>query len=156
MKPNSTAAVGHVGLNVSDIEVSQVFYREVLGFTKAHESLEGGLRHACFAREGKIVLTLWEQRGKRPKKHRSGLHHLAFEVGSMEEIRRTRGLVENLGMRWSEGVLGCSRRAASDVIYFEDPDGIRIEVYCNTGQDVQRHDACGGIAPNPESMDLIN
>jgi lactoylglutathione lyase len=134
MKRNTaTIALGHVGLNVSDIDVSRVFYQEVLGFTTAHESIEGRFRYACFAREGRVVLTLWERTGKRLKRHRPGLHHVAFEAGSIEEMNRTKGLLDNLGMRWSEGALGCSRHPGLEVIYFEDPDGIRIEVYCAAG-----------------------
>jgi lactoylglutathione lyase len=119
--------LSHVGLNVCDLEVSRVFYQEELGFKLAHESFAG---RACLARDGRIVLTLWEHRGKRARKHRPGLHHLAFEAGSMEEIDRIKGLLENLGIRWNEGVLGCSNRSTPFVIYFEDPDGIRIEVCC--------------------------
>jgi lactoylglutathione lyase len=126
-------AVGHVGLNVSDIDVSKVFYEEVLGFALAHEYIQGRFRYACFARDGRIALTLWEHSGGHFKKHRPGLHHLAFEASSIEEVSRTKGLLENLGMRWSEGALGCSEGTSLDVIYFEDPDGIRIEVYCPAG-----------------------
>ena len=96
MKRNpSTIAVGHVGLNVSDLEVSAVFYREVFGFTIARESIEGPFRYASMAQDGRIVLTLWEQRGGRFKKHRPGLHHLAFEAASLEELNRTKGLLDN-------------------------------------------------------------
>ena len=39
MKSNSgSLTVGHVGLNVSDIEISKAFYQEVLGLRVAEES----------------------------------------------------------------------------------------------------------------------
>ena len=81
------------------------------------------------AQDGRIVLTLWKQRGGRFKKHRPGLHHLALEVVSLEELNRTKGLLDNLGMHWSEGAATHAEGASLDVAYFEDPDGIRIEVY---------------------------
>jgi lactoylglutathione lyase len=115
-----------------------VFYQEVLGFRIIHESVEGGVRYASFARDGKILLTLWEQNSKRLKRHRPGLHHVAFEAASLEEMNRTRGLLDNLGLRWSANAFSCSHRPTLDVIYFEDPDGIRIEVYCAAQASYQR------------------
>ena len=55
------------------------------------------------ARNGKTVLTLWEHSGGRIKKRRPGLHHLAFEARSLEEVNRTKGLLAGLGMHWTEG-----------------------------------------------------
>jgi len=122
-------AVGHIGLNVSDLEISKAFYQEVLGMRVARESIEFPLKYASMAWDGKIVLTLWEQTGGRFKKHRPGLHHLAFEADSMDEINRTKGLLENLGARWSEGSRLYVDEARSAAIHFKDPDGIRIELY---------------------------
>jgi catechol-2,3-dioxygenase len=91
----STIAVGHIGLNVSDMDISEGFYQEVLGLRVAEESVEFPFRYASLARDGKTVLTLWEQSGGRFKKRRPGLHHLAFEAGSVEEVNRTKALSSN-------------------------------------------------------------
>jgi lactoylglutathione lyase len=121
--------VGHIGLNVSDLEVSKIFYQEVLGMHVTSESLEFPIKYASMTWDGKIVLTLWEQSGGRFKKRRAGLHHLAFEANSLEEINRTKGLLENLGAHWSEGAHLYAVGAKSAAIHFKDPDGIRIELY---------------------------
>ena len=57
------------------------------------------------------------------------LHMLAFVVDSAEEVSRTKGLLENLGARWSEKDPLSSQPSSSAVLHFEDPDGIPIEVY---------------------------
>jgi lactoylglutathione lyase len=124
-----TIAVGHIGLNVSNIEISETFYREVLGFRVASEFLQFPFRHASMTRDGKTMLTLWEQSDGRFKKNRPGLHHLAFEADSVEEVNRTKGILENLGAHWSEGAFLYKRMPRSAAIYFKDPDGIRIELY---------------------------
>jgi lactoylglutathione lyase len=124
-----TIALGHIGLTVSDLDVSEGFYQEVLGLRVVDESLQFPSRYASMARDGKTVLTLWEQSGRRIKKRQPALHHLAFEAESVEEVNRTKGLLDNLGAHWTEGAriyLEGSRTAA---IHFEDPDGIRIELY---------------------------
>src|SRR5262249_2469871 len=38
-------AVGHIGLNVSDLEISKAFYQEVLGMRVAKESIEFPLKY---------------------------------------------------------------------------------------------------------------
>jgi catechol-2,3-dioxygenase len=122
-------AVGRIGLNVSDLELSRTFYEEVLGLRVISESDHFPLRYATMGRDGKTVLTLWEQTEGRFKKRRPGLHHLAFEMASVEEVNRTRGLLDNLGARWSEGTQLYPEGLRSAGIHFKDPDGIRIEVY---------------------------
>jgi len=128
--------VGHIGLNVSDLEISKTFYQEVLGMRVTGESLEFPVKFALLTRNGKIVLTLWEQSAARFKKRRAGLHHLAFEADSVEEISRTKGLLENLGAHWSEGAQLYAEGSRSAAIHFKDPDGIRIELYTAESADV--------------------
>jgi lactoylglutathione lyase len=125
----STIALGHIGINVSDIDVSEAFYQEVLGFRVGDESLEFPFRYASMTLDGKPVLTLWEHDGKPAKKRRPGLHHLAFEAKSAEEINRTKGLLKHIGTRWTEGARLYDEGARAAAIHFQDPDGIRIEVY---------------------------
>jgi len=52
--------IRHVALNVSDLDVSEGFYQEVLGLRVEHESLHRPLRDASMGRDGEVVLTLWE------------------------------------------------------------------------------------------------
>jgi lactoylglutathione lyase len=138
-------ALGHIGLNVSDIEISKMFYQEVFGLRVVDESVEFPFEYASLARDGAIVLTLWEHATKRLKMNRPGLHHLAFEADSIEEVNRTKGLLENLGGRWDEGAQLYPEIPKSDAIHFEDPDGIRIEVYCRTPSNVELREVapCG-------------
>ncbi|HKD67378.1 MAG TPA: VOC family protein [Candidatus Binataceae bacterium] len=128
IKPGNIA-LGHIGLNVSDLDVSEGFYQEVLGLRVLDESLKFPSRYASMARDGKTVLTLWEQGGGRIKKRHPGLHHLAFEVDSVEEVNRTKGLLDNLGAHWTEGVRIYAEGTRAASIHFKDPDGIRIELY---------------------------
>jgi len=81
------------------------------------------------ARGGRTVLTLWEHAGRAIARRGPGLHHLAFEVESVEQVNRTRGLLDSLGARWTEGARIYPEGPRDAAIHFEDPDGIRIEVY---------------------------
>jgi catechol-2,3-dioxygenase len=83
------------------------------------------------ARDGKVVLTLWEQRHGQFKMHRPGLHHLAVEARSVEEVNRTKGILNTLGAQWGEGTQLYHEGPMSAGIYFSDPDGMRIEPVCS-------------------------
>jgi lactoylglutathione lyase len=146
-------AVGHIALNVSDIEISVAFYQEVLGMRVASESLEFPFKYASMAWDGKTVLTLWEQSGGRFKKRRPGLHHLAFEADSVKELDRTKGLLENLGAPWSEGAKLYAEESRSAAIHFKDPDGIRIELYTVDRKDTPLQEQ-KGIPLAPEVNEL--
>jgi lactoylglutathione lyase len=79
-----TMALGQIGLNVSDLDVSEGFYQEVLGLRVIDEFLQFPFRYASMARDGKTVLTLLEQTRGRFKTRRPGLHHLVFEAKSQK------------------------------------------------------------------------
>jgi catechol 2,3-dioxygenase-like lactoylglutathione lyase family enzyme len=129
MKPKKrTIALEEIGLNVSDLDVSEAFYQEVFGLRVAHESLEFPFRYASMARDGETVFTLCEQPYSESKNALRDSLHLVFETQSAEELNRIAGILDNLGARWSEG----ARRPEQSVplsIRFEDPDGIAIEVF---------------------------
>jgi lactoylglutathione lyase len=79
---------------------------------------------------GRLILTLWEQSEGRFKKYRPGLHHLAFHVASWDDLRRSKKVLDRLGVHYRYD------RTASEAdgfmwsgIFFENPDGISLEIY---------------------------
>jgi catechol-2,3-dioxygenase len=77
-----TVALGHIGLTVSDLDVSEGFYQEVLGLRVVDESLQFPSRYASMARDGKTVLTLWE--------HTAGRSRSAGPVCTISRLKRIR------------------------------------------------------------------
>lgn len=57
------------------------------------------------------------------------LQHIAFEVGSMEELDAARAKLEGNGIE----VLGTTDHTIFKSIYFRDPSGHRLELAVNTG-----------------------
>jgi lactoylglutathione lyase len=78
---------------------------------------------------------------------RAGLHHLAFEVGSIDEVEAAEARVRALGGSVQHGgIVPPSESAGSGGIFFTDPDGIRLEIYAGDG--AQTHPATpAGAAP---------
>jgi catechol-2,3-dioxygenase len=136
---------GHVGLNVSDLDRSKQFYRQVFGFEVIKESQQDGRRFLLLGEGQNIVLTLWQQASGRFEKQRPGLHHLSFQVGAIEDVTEAERKLRDLNVPLLyDGIVPHAEGAQSGGIFFEDPDGIRLEIYAPTG-------AGGYAAPIPDA-----
>jgi lactoylglutathione lyase len=133
-QPTATFVTGHIGLNVSDLTRSSEFYQQVFGFQVLGGSQDESRPFAFLGDEGKLILTLWQQSTGKSATDVPGLHHLAFQVPSMDTVKRVEETLHRLGARFLyDGVVPHSEGAASGGIFFEDPDGIRLEVFTPTG-----------------------
>ncbi|MFD6099362.1 VOC family protein [Nocardiopsis flavescens] len=127
-------ATGHVGLNVTDLARSRAFYTRVFGFEVLGEGSEEGRGFAFLGRAGRLVLTLWQQARGPFDRTASGLHHLSFEVGTLEEVRAAERELRELSVEFAhDGVVPHGEGASSGGIFFHDPDGIRLEIYAPAG-----------------------
>jgi lactoylglutathione lyase len=125
---------GHVGLNVSDLARSIRFYQDVFGFDVIGESKEPGREFAFLAHGKTLVLTLWRQSAGAFVKDRPGLHHLSFQVESVDQVKAAERQLRALGAVIHHGGIVPHREGAdSGGVFFEDPDGIRLEIFAQTG-----------------------
>ena len=125
---------GHVGLNVNDLARSKEFYQEVFGFEVRGESTDEDRKFAMLANDGKLVLTLWEQSSEEFSKQTAGLHHLSFQAQSVEQIKEIETKLREKGAKLIyDGIVLHGEGAKSGGIFFEDPDGIRLEIFTTEG-----------------------
>lgn len=131
--PFKIQRLGHVVLMVNDLDRSVTFYTQVLGFKLSDvysEDLQPGgfafLR--CNADHHSIGLV---GAGAGESKHLE-LHHIAFEVATLEEVFRVRDrLLEHKVTITFEG----RRRAGCQIsVEFLDPDNHSIEIYWGLDQ----------------------
>lgn len=131
--PFRIAKIGHVALYVRDLERSARFYTEVLGFSVSDvyedDMMPGG---AVFLRcntdhHGIALFRAGSEPGAA-----SGQHHMAFEVGSLDEVLRARNHLRAHDVPIDfEG----RRRAGVQIaVEFQDPDGHRLEIYWGIDQ----------------------
>jgi catechol 2,3-dioxygenase-like lactoylglutathione lyase family enzyme len=124
---------GHIGINVTNLERSTAFYAEVLNLTTLRTAASP--RPFTFLGDGdRLVLTLWEQSGSRFNSAAAGLHHLSFEVPSLDDVRAAEERLRARGATFAyDGVVPHAEGAQSGGIFFEDPDGTRLEIYAASG-----------------------
>ena len=78
--------VGHIGINVNNIEISKKFYIELFDFEIIFEETKDDRKYMFLGHNGEIVITLWEQSNKEFSTDTAELHHLAFQVDSIEDL----------------------------------------------------------------------
>jgi catechol 2,3-dioxygenase-like lactoylglutathione lyase family enzyme len=131
-KPFELRKIGHVVLNVTDLEVSLRFYTGVLGLLVSDRYPEsmvpGGMVFLrCNTDHHGVALV-----GGGDKGGRSALNHFAFEVGSLDEVFRARAWLREHSVPI---VFEGRRRAGCQIaVEFTDPDGNNLEIYWNIDQ----------------------
>jgi catechol 2,3-dioxygenase len=121
--------LGHVVLNVSDAKKSKLFYMRTLGLQLAHEDSQRREVFLSFGREhhelGLFEATIAsdEQGATRPV-----LHHTAWQLRSDAELRAAYTQLRQMGVQ----IEATATHTATLSIHFFDPDGNRVELYCNT------------------------
>lgn len=129
----SQLKVGHVGLNVSNLERSIAFYKEIFGFTVRGESQEDGRKYVFLGTDD-AVITLWQQSEGSFSNSTPGLHHLAFQVSSIEDVKSFESKLKDRNAKFIYDSIVTHREGSqSGGIFFEDPDGIRLEIFTATG-----------------------
>lgn len=126
--PFEVRKIGHVVLNVSDVRRSVDFYTRLLGFRVSdvypEAMVPGGMVFMrCNADHHGVALVGGLQGDGVPR----DLHHLAFEVASLDEVIRARDHLRAHDVPIDfEG----RRRAGVQIaVEFRDPDGHRLEIY---------------------------
>ena len=125
---------GHVGINVTDLDRAVRFYESVFGFTVGGRSDQDARRFAFLNNGDTLALTLWQQSDGRFDGARPGLHHLSFRVPTLGDVRAAQDRVREAGGRFLyEGAVPHGEGASSGGIFFEDPDGTRLEIFTSDG-----------------------
>lgn len=132
--PLTALQTGHVGLNVSDLERSSTFYQRLLGLSVAKEGTDAAQRWVFLARDGRLVVTLFQQSSGTFSTSTPGLHHLSFQVEDMAQVHAAEQIARELGAEFfHDSIVAHSEGADSGGIFFADPDGIRLEIFAATG-----------------------
>jgi catechol 2,3-dioxygenase len=119
--------LGHVVLRVRDARKSKEFYMRALGLKLAWEDLERGAVFLSFGEQHHDLALFQPATGAAPDPTQPGLHHTAWQVGSFEELQAAYRELRAMGVAVESTVEHNVTRS----VYFPDPDGNRVELYCD-------------------------
>jgi catechol 2,3-dioxygenase len=131
--PFKVQKIGHVVLNVTDLKRSIEFYVGILGFKVSDvypdTMVPGGM---AFLRCGPDHHGVALVGSAKSASQRIEMHHMAFEVASLDEVFRSRDHLDKHGVKI---VYEGRRRAGCQVaVEFLDPDGHHLELYWGLDQ----------------------
>jgi catechol 2,3-dioxygenase len=133
--------LGHLVLYVRDLNRSEAFYRDVLGWNELERPT--GMPAAAFT-SGRthhelLLIEVGPNAQPIPSGRRVGLYHFGLKVGdSDDELREALARVQAAGV----DVVGASDHTVTHSIYLLDPDGNEIELYIDVpGSDWQDPEA---------------
>ena len=111
-----TTGIDHIVLHVNDVERARKFYTEVLGMDVYRQNERQVFLHA-----GTQGVALFKKQGDSPLATGNDMNHLALTVaeGGYEALKA--GLEEH-------GVKVTGRPGEDRCIYFQDPDGHRLQL----------------------------
>jgi catechol-2,3-dioxygenase len=114
--------LNHAVLYVRDVDASRGFYEQVLGFkTLIHTPGQAAFLQASGSTNDHDLGLF--QIGSGAGRTTVGLYHLAWEVDTLNELERIKGLLEEAG-----ALVGASDHVTTKSLYAHDPDGIELEV----------------------------
>jgi catechol 2,3-dioxygenase len=125
--------VGHLVLNVRDVEASTKFYTEVLGFEIAIERPMGTFL-TCGQIHHDLALFKAPEDAAPVAEGQLGMNHFAVQIGDMDELKELYQGLKSHGARIDHTV----DHGMTASVYFFDPDGNKIEFYydkCETEEE---------------------
>jgi glyoxylase I family protein len=134
--PTKIIGLDHIYLAVSDFDRAERFYDQVmaeLGFRKGDKPI-GGERHAHYFNP---VLAISIRPARGTAKHdpySPGLHHLCLQVATPDEVDRVADSLAQLGVELTPPARYPEYHPEYYATFFEDPDGIRLEVVARTSR----------------------
>ena len=119
--------VGHLVVNVSDQDASTKFYTEVLGFEISVERPGFGTFLTCGKIHHDLALFQAAPDAAPVTPGGLGLNHMALQVENWDMLTEYHKKLTGLGVEMRTTDHGMTKS-----IYIQDPDGIGIELFCNS------------------------
>jgi len=131
--PARIKRLGHVVIQVRNLERSVRFYTEVLNFRVSDDATSGGVFLTAIGDHHTIGLFPSDgENAEIPSKGAVRLHHFAMQVESLDDLFEFRAYLQERGVP----IVWEGRRAMGGhtSVEFLDPDGYHLELFCDMDQ----------------------
>ena len=126
MDPKPIKKVGHVVLKCQDLEKARQFYVDVLGMTLAKFDPNRGMFLRFNDYHHDIAIFKTGPDADPPKQNQVGLVHVALVVDDLDTVKAWYAKLKAKGVP----IVGTADHAVTNSMYFKDPEGNTLEIYC--------------------------
>lgn len=121
--------VGHLVLRVKDVERSRRFFEDILGFPVVAQNERGMVFFSTDVEDNHHMLAIMpaKEGAPMPSPDQVGMQHVSFELDSFAELQDAYRVFKEKGVAIDHTIF----HGVTKSVYFYDPDGNRLEVYCN-------------------------
>jgi len=141
--------IDHIYLTVRDLAASRRFYDAVMqafGFRSGSFQIGGDPHASYYNRHFGFVLR--PARSAAPHDpYSAGLHHLCFRVDTADDVSAVAAALRAGGITVTEPRLYPQYAPDYFAVFFDDPDGIRLEVTNYRAERRERHDHWERVRP---------
>jgi catechol 2,3-dioxygenase-like lactoylglutathione lyase family enzyme len=127
-------AIHHIDVSVKDPDASRAFYEAVLGFMgyALKDDHERGFDMDLVTAEGfcsvGVMRAQGPNAGRAHDRYSPGLHHIAWNAASREDVDALHALLLNIGAEVLDAPAEYARYGAGYyAVFFADPDGLKLE-----------------------------
>ena len=141
--------LGHVVLNVSDLEASLAFYARVVGLDVVSKDsgrkiafMSLGVQHHDLARVARAT-------GAPPAADQPGLVHFAWRLDDFAALQAAHGELVEAGIE-----LEPIQHNITNSLYMRDPDGHVVELYCDRWAEAEGVEVLRTQGPKRVALDM--
>jgi catechol 2,3-dioxygenase len=128
-------ALGHVVINVRNLEKSEAFYNGLLGIPIAARMADPSMTFFSLGNHHDLAIAAVGDDAKDAPENTPGLAHVAFRIGNhIDTLREAKAQLEKAGV-----MAEAADHGVTQSLYFADPDGNTLEVYVDVS-DVWKKD----------------
>ena len=145
------ARVGHVHLQVTDLDRALAFYQGLLGFKLNQRFGEQAAFLGAGGYHHHIGLNTWNSLDGPPARTRgAGLYHTAFLYPTRADLARVVGRLIDA----SYPITGSADHGVSEAVYLNDPDGNGVELYWDRPRAEWPRDELGSLQMYTRALDI--
>ncbi len=138
--------LGHIVLYVRNLERSQEFYGDVLGWREvARTQGRSAMYTSGRTHHGLLLIEVGDDATPIPEGRRVGMYHFGLKVGETDdELREALEQLKQAGTP----IVGATDHGVTHSLYIHDPDGNELELYIDVQPAVWKDDPSAVAAPS--------